>query len=146
MRWSQLISGSLLCGAVLWTVGAAFHWAVPLLAPQVEAAYGNEALFRPWEGWTRLYMMVHPWLYGTLFTAVFLGARSAVGAGKFGGPAHGLAYGVTMFSAGALPIYVLNLASFQVPVGVIVSWAFQGLCQYALAGLALGWYWARAAR
>jgi hypothetical protein len=143
MEWSRLVGASLLCGAVLFAVGVAFHFLTPLAAPWLAAEYRNEALFRPWGEWTRAYMLAHPWLFGALFAGAFFGARAAFGA-QLSGARAGLLYGLAVFAVGALPIYTLNLASFQVSAGVVVSWAVQSLCQYVLAGLALGWYCGRA--
>jgi hypothetical protein len=144
MEWGRLVVGSLLCGAVLFAVGVGFHFLTPLAVPRLEAEYRNEALFRPWGGWTRTYMLAHPWLFGALFAGVFIGARAALGGAQLSGVRPGLLYGLAVFAVGGLPIYALNLASFQVSAGMVVSWALQSLSQYVLAGLALGWYCGRA--
>lgn len=146
MEWRRLLAGSLLCGAVLFAVGAAFHLLVPLAAPRFEAEYANEALFRSWEGWTRNYMLVHPWGFGAVFAGVFLGARSVVGRGNLGGMRDGALYGLAVFLVGALPVFALNFASFQVSGEVISAWALQSLAQYVSAGLMLGWVFPRAER
>jgi len=88
-------------------------------------------------------LLVHPWLFGVLFAGAFFGARAAVGGDQLSGMRAGLLYGLAVFAVGALPIYALNLASFQVSAGVVVSWAVQSLSQYVLAGMALGWYFGR---
>ena len=145
MECGRLVVGSILCGAVLFAVGIAFHFLGPLVAPQLESEYRNEAIFRPWGGWTRAYMLAHPWLYGALFSSIFLGFRAVVGSDNLGGMRDGLLYGLAVFAVGSLPVYALNFASFQVSAGVVVSWVLQSLCQYSLAGLALGWYCVRGA-
>jgi hypothetical protein len=82
--------------------------------------------------------------FGMLFAAVFLGVRAVVGYANLGGMRDGLLYGLAVFVVGSLPVYMLNFASFQVSARVIALWVLQSLCQYALAGLALGWYIPRA--
>jgi hypothetical protein len=139
MEWVRFLVGSVLCGAVLFAVGVAFHFLTPRVAPWLEAEYRNQALFRPWGGWTGSYMFAHPWLFGVLFAGVFFGARAVVGSTNLGGVRDGLLYGLAVFAAGSLPVYALNFASFQVSAGVIASWVLQSLCQYSLAGLVLGW-------
>jgi hypothetical protein len=143
MEWGRLIVGSVLCGAILFVVGAAFHFLAPLAAPQLESEYRNEALFRPWGGWTRAYMLAHPWLFGVVFAGAFLVVRAVVGSNNLGGARDGALYGLAVLVVGSLPVYALNFASFQVSASVVVSWAIQSLSQYLLAGLALGWYCAR---
>jgi hypothetical protein len=145
VEWGRFIVGALLCSTVLFAVGVAFHFLVPLVAPGLEPEYRNDALFRPWSGWTRYYMLAHPWLFGILFAGVFLCARAMVGSANLGGACDGLLYGLAVFVVGSLPVYALNFASFQVSMGVVASWVLQSLCQYSLAGLALGWYIPRAA-
>ena len=139
MEWSRLVAGSLLTSVILLGVGTLFHFTIPVLAPQLEQEYRNAALFRPWEGWTRLYMLVHPLLYGWVFATVFLLVQAHVGTANLGGIRDGLAYGIAVFIVGSLPIYALNFASFSVSAGVVLAWIIQSLCQYAAAGLVLGW-------
>jgi hypothetical protein len=144
MEWGRLVVGSLLCGTVLFAVGVAFHLLTPVMATWLAAEYRNEAVFRPWGGWTRAYMLAHPWLFGALFAGGFFGARASFCGARLDGSWAGLLYGLAVFAVGGLPIYALNLASLRVSAGVVVSWAFQSLSQYVLAGLALGWYCGRA--
>ena len=127
----------LVAGMTLFAVGALFHLAVPLVAPNIEPQFGNAALFRPWTGWTSTYMALHPFGFGVVFTAVFLWLRARSGvAGNWQG---GLAYGFGVFLVGSLPVYLLAFASFQVSSAVIVSWVLHSACQYILAGVAVGW-------
>jgi hypothetical protein len=144
MEWGRLLVGSLLCGALLFAVGVVFHFLTPLVLPRLVGEYSNAALFRPWGGWTRAYMLAHPWLVGTLFAGVFFAARAMLGVAHLGGAQAGFLYGLAVFCVGALPIYALNLASFQVSPAVVASWAVQSLSQYALAGLAVGCHGGRA--
>ena len=80
---------------------------------------------------------------GFYFTAVFFGAWAMVGSENLGGVRDGLLYGLAVFAVGSLPVFMLNMASSLVSAGAIVAWVLQSLCQYALAGLALGWYCGR---
>ena len=137
--WRFLRAG-LLSGAVLFAVGVVFHLAVPFIAPELAREYQNAELFRPWKSWTWAYMAIHPWLYGMLFAGVFLRVRAAAGAARLGGLRDGLCYGCAVFLVGSLPVFALNLASFNIPVGIIAVWVLQSLVQNAIAGLALGWY------
>jgi hypothetical protein len=145
MEWGRLPVGALVSGATLFAVGTAFHFLVPLVWPQLQQEYRNEALFRPWAGWIPVYMAIHPWLYGVLFAGAFLGTRAALGSQRVGGMGDGLCYGLGVFLVGSLPVFALNFASFRVATGIVASWVLQSLCQYTLAGLALGWYCERSA-
>ena len=138
MGLGRVILGSLLCGATLFAVGIAFHYLAPIVAPWLEGEYRNESLFRPWRGGTQSYMLAHPWLFGVLFTGIFIAAQTLVGHANLGGVRDGLLYGLAVFAVGSLPVYALNFASFQVSLGVVTSWVLQSLCQYSLAGLVVG--------
>ncbi len=122
----------------MFLVGLVFHLIVPILLPEVHLQYKTETeLFRRWEGtWTETYMMVHPFLYGSVFAAVFLALRkrTAFPAGISGG----LTYGAGVFFVGSLPVFVLALASFVVSAEIISLWILQNLCQYLAAGIAVG--------
>ena len=145
MEWGRLPGAALISGTALFAVGAAFHFLSPFVFTQVEQAYRNEALFRPWVGWTRVYMVIHPWLYGVLFAGAFLAMRATAGAANVGGMRDGLCYGLAVFLIGSLPVFALNFASFQVSAGLVACWGLQSLCQYSLGGLVLGWYIGRPA-
>lgn len=135
--WVKYVLGSLAAGATLFLVGVAFHLLIPIAAPFIPPQFQqNPALYRQWTGWTRTYMVVHPFIYGFVFAAGFVGLRlwSAFPPGVCGG----FGYGVGVFVVGALPVYLLNFASFQVSPEVIVSWMTQSMTQYAVAGMALG--------
>jgi hypothetical protein len=145
MEWGRLPVCALLSGAILFGVGLTFHFLSPLVWPHLEKEYANEALFRPWSGWTQIYMLIHPWLFGVVFAGAFLLARAAFGSDRLGGMRDGLCYGLAVFLVGSLPVFALNFASFQVAAPIVASWVLQCLCQYSLAGLALGWYCKRSA-
>jgi hypothetical protein len=91
-------------------------------------------------------MVVHPWIYGLLFSGAFLILREAIGSANFGGMGDGVRYGVAVFAVGSLPVYALILASFQVSGVIVLTWVCQSFCQYSLAGFVLGWYCVRVKR
>jgi hypothetical protein len=134
--WVQWLYGSLAAGTVLFAVGVLFKYTIPVVAPSIPPQFENLALFRPWPEWTSTYMILHPFGYGFVFAAVFLGLRrwSAFSPGVRGG----LLYGVGVFVVGSLPVYLLAFAAFQVTPEVILSWIAQSLAQYILAGMTLG--------
>ena len=67
-------------GVTMLLVGAGFYLLVPAVAPGIPPQFANAALFRPWAGWTSVYMVLHPLGYGFVFATVFviLLRRSAV--------------------------------------------------------------------
>lgn len=121
----------------MFFVGYLFHLIVPVLFPEVQLQYETETeLFRRWEGtWTETYMLVHPFLYGSVFAAVFLALRKRTAFRS--GISGGLTYGAGVFFVGSLPVFVLASASFQVSAEIISLWILQNLCQYPVAGLLL---------
>ncbi len=127
----------LIAGLTLFAVGAVFHFAVPVIALDIQPQFENLALFRPWAGWTSTYMILHPFGFGIVFASVYLMLVARCGYAQ--GWRGGLAYGIGVFFVGSMPVYLLVFASFQVSPEVIVSWTMQSACQYSLAGLVLGW-------
>jgi hypothetical protein len=127
----------LAAGVTLFLIGCGFHLLVPLVAPGISAEFEkNPALFRPWSGWTRSYMAVHPFAYGFVFAAGFLLLRR--GAAFIPSIRGGLFYGAGVFVVGSLPVYLLTFASFQVSPEVITFWIVQSLAQYTVAGMIVG--------
>ena len=59
----------------MFLVGVVFHFLVPLIAPGIKPQYANLSLYRDWKGWTSTYMLIHPFLYASVFAAVFLKLR-----------------------------------------------------------------------
>lgn len=127
---------TVLAASSLLAIGVAFHFIVPFIAPSIPPQFDNSQLFRPWAGWTSTYMLIHPLWYGGVFAAMYLILRSrkALSAGWLGG----IEYGVGMFLAGSLPVFVLAFASFQVSPEIVGLWIAQSLCQYATAGAVIG--------
>ena len=82
---------SLSAGVALFLVGCAFHFLVPRAFPRFHELFEDPALFRPWLGWTRYYMAIHPFVYGLVFTAGFRIIRRL--AARDLGIRGGLAYG-----------------------------------------------------
>ena len=134
---------SLGIGLVMFVTGGIFHLVTPLIFPSLEPEYTNTALFRPWDGWTRYYMIAHPFAFGLIFTFVYIWLdRSQVSAPLFRGAIGGLTYGFLVFLVGSLPVFLLAFASFQVSAKVVVAWIVQNFVQYLAAGAVLGWlYW-----
>ena len=62
-------------GLVIFAVGALFHLLVPVCFPSTEKEYTNSTLFRPWTGWTRYYMIAHPFGFSIIFTLAFAWLR-----------------------------------------------------------------------
>lgn len=53
---------------VMLLIGGLFHVFIPWMDPSIEAEYRDTGLFRPWDGWTRYYMVVHPFGVSLPFT------------------------------------------------------------------------------
>lgn len=121
---------------MMFLVGSVFYFLVPLVFPEIEQQYKNVSLFRPWPEWTSTYMKFHPFLYGPLFAVIFLALRK--GATFPAGTRGGFLYGLGVFTVGSLPVFVLAFASFQVSLETIELWILQNVCQYIVAGVAVG--------
>ena len=122
MKAMHRLGMGLLAGATLFAVGAVFHVSTPWLVPSIPIAYRDHpGVFRPWTGWTRIYMMLHPFGYGLIFAWVFGVVHDASKDGRIH-TAGGAAYGFLVFLVGCLPVYLLNYASFPVPGVILVSW------------------------
>jgi hypothetical protein len=120
----------------MFAVGVFFFLAIPLIAPAIPPQFANKWLFRPWVGWTRIYMAIHAFGFGLVFATVYivLLGRGCVATGW----RDGFLYGFGVFLVGSLPVYLLMFASFAVSPEIIVSWVVQSLCQYTVAGVAVG--------
>lgn len=137
MGIGRKVSCALIASVTLFVVGALFHFALEVVAPAIPPQFGNRALFRPWAGWTFIYMVLHPLAYGVVFAAFYLVLVTRCGVAR--GWRGGLGYGAAVFLVGSLPVYSLAYASFQVSFDVILSWVAQSACQYMIAGAATGW-------
>lgn len=139
MRLLILMQNALVAGAMLFAVGTVFHFALPSLVPALSTAYTDHPeLFRTWPGWTRTYMICHPFLYGFVFASGFHALQTMKKESIYFGTMAGAFYGMLVFVMGSLPVYLLNYASLRVPSIVIMAWVFQSLLQYTAAGALLG--------
>lgn len=135
MKMPAWLASSIGVGITMLLVGSLFHVQSPMIAPGLEVQYRNRDVFRDWNGWTSTYMLMHPFFYAPLFTAVFLHLHrtSALQLGI----GYGLIYGASVFCVGSLPVFLLMFASLQVPSEAMAMWMVQNLCQYLTAGIAL---------
>jgi hypothetical protein len=131
-----MIACCLVAGLIQFLVGYLFYQAVPAIVPAIPPQYANAALFRPWAGWTSIYMFSHPFGYGVVFALAYYGLRSwcAFPSGWRGG----CAFGAGVFLVGSLPIFLIAYATFTVSVEIIASWVLQNACQYLLSGVLVG--------
>ena len=136
MRWFRCICCMVVAAVVLFVVGVVFHLVIPVLIPAIPPQFENQALFRPWQGWTSSYMLIHPLWFGGVFGAGYLAlkSRKAFPPGCRGG----LVYGFGVFIIGSFPVFSLVFASFQVSPEVILTWISQSCCQYVAAGMTIG--------
>ena len=130
-RPGRILTCGLLGGTVMFVTGALFHWLVPILAPWIAALY-TPPVFRPWPGWTRTYMIAHPFWFGFAFVWLFTVLEP-----RMQTTVAGARFGAVLFLVGALPIYLLCYAAVAIPRPIIVCWLLQGFAQYVLAGAAL---------
>jgi hypothetical protein len=125
----RVVTAGLLAGTVMFAVGAAFHL---LISRFVGLPYGQPP-FRPWCGWTFLYMVVHPFWFGFAFAWLFIYLEPQTQSVR-----TGARFGALLFLVGAIPIYLVTFASIAMPWRVIVCWIIQSFTEYVLAGAALG--------
>ena len=132
----QFLVGALTAGVVLFAVGTAFHFLVPLVAPSVSAEYAAREIFRPWPGWTRTFMVVYPFAVGFGFAAMYDYIRGS--SDRLRGAAGGAAFGLLLAIVGAIPVFLLCFAAVRLPASVAATWILQAFFQYVVAGAVLG--------
>lgn len=129
----RLLAQMAVAALILFSVGAVFHVTIGALLPELQRHFENDALYRPWDGWTSTYMIIHPFAYGPVFALVH-----AFYSEENGGWRAGLKFGLVVFVVGALPVWLLSFASFQISLEMALAFLLQSLCQYAAAGTAIG--------
>lgn len=120
----------------MFLVGIVFYFLIPIIRPGISPQYQNADLFRTWSGWTSMYMAIHPFAYGFVFAAIYVGLRRTTHFPS--GVRGGLLYGAGVFVVGSLPVFLLIFASLQVSGEILVTWVIQSLAQYLFAGMAVG--------
>ena len=128
-----------IAGVAIFAVGCVFHMVSEWLTPKLVEAYANANLFRPWLGWTRTYMLLHPVGMGLVFAWVHPQlAHPNVASGIRAVILSGAAGGGKLFIAGSLPVFLLMFASTRVTLPVMLAWILQNAAQYILTGACLG--------
>ena len=132
MKLRGWLASSIAVGSTMFLVGLLFHTLGPLITLSLEQHYKNRDLFRDWNGWTSTYILMHPFLFAPVFSAVFLLLRKKSDVPL--GASNGLVYGASVFCVGSLPVFLIVFASLRVPFEVIAAWTVQNLVQYLAAG------------
>lgn len=82
----QMPMQSVTVTAVLFAVGLAFHFGLPVVAPAIRPQFENAALFRRRPGWASTYMALHPLWFAPVFAALYCPAQVALrGAARVAG-------------------------------------------------------------
>ncbi|MBY0522063.1 MAG: hypothetical protein K2R98_01615 [Gemmataceae bacterium] len=135
----RIVLIGILSGCVMLLIGSLFHVVWPILLPTLSDEYAAPSLFRPWEGGTRAYMLIHPLVVGVLLAGAFAWlVRKAGPDSPLRGVWGGARFGLGVCLIGSLPIFALDFASFRVSALVIATWAVQNAIQYVAAGAVLG--------
>ena len=131
------ISEALLLGAGLGLVFAVVGGVLSLIEfPLVGQCYTPQ-VFRPFEGFTKLYMALHPFLIGQLVAAGWLITAPGFASLNMVPLPPAATYTAMLVAAGSAPIYTLGFASFQMDPKVTLAWQAHTALQYAAAALFL---------
>jgi hypothetical protein len=113
-RPDRILARGLLSGTIMFAIGAGFHALPPILAPWIAARFAPP-VFRPWGGWTLIYMIVHPFWFGLVFGWLFTVLEP-----RTGSPLAGARFGAVLFLVGAFPVYLLCFASIAIACPIVV--------------------------
>ncbi|MBI5220216.1 MAG: hypothetical protein HY978_00060 [Candidatus Liptonbacteria bacterium] len=121
----RTVSVGLLAGLVLLLAGLALNMAMNVLAPGLKSEYENSGIFRPWSDPLMSLYFLYPFLFGVLLAWVWRRvAPLQISWNRFAG---------AVFLVYSIPGMLITYASFQVSLGMVLSWTLSGLIDAGLA-------------
>lgn len=123
----------LLAGLTMLIVSLAFGQVLDLLFPSIGEAYKNQNIFRPWSDPLMSLYFLHPFVLGLIMAFVWRKFADLLKGDNVVKKAFWFAFYYWLIAS--VPGMLMTYSSFNLPLGMIVSWSLSGFIQAYAAGL-----------
>jgi membrane protease YdiL (CAAX protease family) len=124
----------LVVGIAMTIVNTLLNGLMNVLFPAMQEAYMNNPVFRPWDDPLMMLFFAYPLVLGFALAWVWDKTKQL-----FSGSAcqKGFHFGLIYFFVLGLPMFLINVSSFNLPIGIIFSWSVMGVVNGIVAGMVL---------
>ena len=131
----NIIVPGLAVGIVTLVVSMVFNFLINDLFPELSVEYVNSGIFRPWSDPLMQMFFAYPFILGVILAFVWDKLKTQVkGQSVF---SRGLNFGQSYFLVATIPGMFITYTSFQVSLGLVLSWTTGGLIEGIFAGWVL---------
>ena len=128
----KIIGHGLLAGLVMLIVAMILSYAFNAIWPSLAAEYAKTDIFRPWDDPIMSLFFAYYFVLGIIFAWVWSKTKQL-----FKGKCchRALHFGLAMWLVLSIPGMWMSYASFQLSLGIILSWLVMNLINYVIVGL-----------
>lgn len=128
----KIIGVGLLAGLAMTLAGVVINVVMNMVLPELNEAYKNSGLFRPWSDPRMMMFFLIPFFTGILLSWVWTKVKDLVKGITPG--AKGLNYGL-IYALTTLPGMFITYSSFNVSLAMVMSWTVSGIIEGIVACL-----------
>jgi hypothetical protein len=129
----KIVLSGLSAGIAMVVVNALLNPVFAAIFPWLQEAYMNP-VFRPWNDPIMMLFFLYPIALGLGLAYVWDETKSLF---KKTACQNGLTFGLIYFAVGAVPSFLINYSSFNLPLLMILTWTIMGLINGLVAGCVL---------
>lgn len=130
----KIIGVGLLAGLVMTLTGVVINVVMNMVLPELNDAYKNLGIFRPWSDPRMMMFFLVPFFTGILLTWILTKVKDLVKGVTPG--SKGLNYGL-IYALTTLPGMLITYSSFNVSLAMVMSWTVTNLIEGVVACLVI---------
>ncbi|MFA6992478.1 MAG: hypothetical protein WC269_04350 [Candidatus Gracilibacteria bacterium] len=128
----KVVLPGILAGVLMLIVGMGINYLMNLFVPALMVEYTTSGLFRPWEDPLMSLYFAYPIVLGLALAWFWNKTKSSFkGASVFG---RGASFGFACFLIATIPGMLVTYASFDISLGMVLSWTLMGIVDLLIAG------------
>ena len=105
-----------------------------VLFPSLQKAYETNPIFRPWDDPLMMMFFLYPILLGLAFAFIWDKTKQLFQGSIW---KKGFNFGLVYFFLASVPMFVINLSSFKLPLSMILSWTIMSIFNGIIGGIVL---------
>lgn len=135
IKLRNILIPGLVVGVATLVASIGFNFLSNALFPDLAAEYIDSGIFRPWSDPVMQMFFAYPFILGLILAFAWARLKSQVkGESVF---SRGLNFGLSYFLVATIPGMFITYTSFQVSLGLVLSWTASGLIEGIVAGWVL---------
>ena len=130
----KVVIPGLIIGVLILIVSMAINYLMNLVLPSLQAEYQGSGMFRPWSDPLMQIYFAYPFIVGLVLAWLWDKVKGLLSGGMWSKVLQ-LTWGY--FLVATLPGMFITYSSFNISLGMVLSWTVMGVINVIIAGLVL---------